>query len=200
MPDLTGNLSVDDLHDRASVPVWHWVCGRRLQQMTVGHARLIDAMGLWKPTTPDDLLLCAFVCSRTYRTALRQFDSTTLRWRIRWMRWMQGARWDWRKSLVGWFRFVRYHREEPYAVARPLDPTRPVISQPINSPWLAHLRAFLCAEGGYSPESFDDQLLGQVVLDYYAILESKDRIVLANLTRTAMAKRLEEAKNAKHRT
>ena len=197
MPDLTGNLSVDDLHDRAAVPVWHWVCGKRLHQMTVGHARLLDAMGLWKPASPSDLLLCAFVCSRSFRDALRHFDSRTLRWRIRWMRWALGPRWDWRRCLVGWFRFVRYHREEPYAVAKPADPTKPIISRPINSPWLAHLRAFLCSDGGYRPETFDDQLLGQVVLDYYAVMECRDKVVLATVTRSEMAKRKEEKENAK---
>jgi len=168
--------------------------------MTVGHARLLDAMGLWKPATPNDLLLAAFICSRPFRDALMQFDSATLRWRIRWMLVRLGRKWDWRNCLVGWFRFVRYHREEPYAVAKPLDPSRPIVTHPINSPWLAHLRAFLCASGGYAPETFDDQLLGQVVLDYYAILESNEKVVLATLTRTAIAKRTEEARNAKQRS
>ena len=190
--ELTGNLSVEDLHDRATVPVWHWICGLRMRQLTVGHARLLEAMGLWKPATPNDLLLAVFLCSRPFRDAVRSLDSITLPWRLRWMRMRLGRAWDWKPSLVLWFRFVRYHREEPYAVAKPIDPSRPVVTHPINSPWLAHLRAFLCSEGGYSPESFDDQLLGQVVLDYYAILESKEKVVLANLTRTQMAKRKEE--------
>ena len=190
--DLTGKLTVDDLHDRATVPVWHRICGRRMQQMTVGHARLLEAMGLWRPATPNNLLLAVFLCSRSFREAIRQLDSAGLRWRLRWMRWRLGFRWDWRLSLAVWFRFVRYHREEPYAIAKPLDPSRPVVTHPINSPWLAHLRAYLCSEAGYAPESFDDQLLGQVVLDYYAVLESKNQIVLATLTRTEMAKRAEE--------
>lgn len=192
MAELTSNLSVDDLHDRATVPVWHRVCGRRMQQLTVGHARILDAMGLWKPTSPESLLLAVVICSVPFRKAVRLLDSRTLPWSLRWLAWRLGPGWEWRASLLVWFRFVRYHREEPYAVAKPLDPTRPVSTHPINSPWLAHLRAFLCSEGGYSPESFDDQLLGQVVLDYYAVLESKDRIVLAKLTRTQMERRKEE--------
>lgn len=190
--DLTGKLTVDDLHDRATVPVWHRICGRRMQQMTVGHARLLEAMGLWRPATPNDLLLAVFLCSRPFRESLRQLDSRSLRWRLRWSRWWLGLRWDWRRSLEVWFRFVRYHREEPYAIAKPLDPSRPVVTHPINSPWLAHLRAYLCSEAGYAPELFDEQLLGQVVLDYYAVLESKNQIVLATLTRTEMANRQKE--------
>lgn len=193
MPDLTSSLTVEDLHDRATLPVWHTVCGYRLAQMTVGHARLLEAMGLWQPATPHDLLLAVFLCARAIRDTQRRLDSRTLPWRLRWMRWRLGRQWDWRKSLVVWCRFVRYHREEPYAVAKPLDPSRPVTTHPINSPWLAHLRAFLCAEGGYAPETFDEQLLGQVVLDYYAMLESDGKVVLSRLTRTQTAKRNEDA-------
>lgn len=171
--------------------MWHWICGMRMQQMTVGHARLLEAMGLWKPTAPSDLLLAAWICAHPVRKTSRLLDSPTLRWRLKWLRWRVGWKWDWRQSLALWFRFVRYHREEPYAVAKPLDPGRPITSHAINSPWLAHLRAFLCSKGGYSPETFDDQLLGQVVLDYYAILEDEDKIVLSNLTRTQMARRKE---------
>jgi len=62
---------------------------------------------------------------------------------------------------------------------------------------LAHLRAFLCSDGGYRPETFDDQLLGQVVLDYYAVMECRDKVVLATVTRSEMAKRKEEKENGK---
>lgn len=187
MPDLTATLTVTDLHERTVTPVWHRVCGRRLMQMTFGQARFIEALELWNPTEPADLLLACFVCSRPAAKVRSQFDSRHLRSRLNlWRRWL-GKRWDYEQSLAVWKRFVRYHLTEPYAVERPagFQPkgAKAPARSPINTPWLSHLRAFLCGRMGYAPESFDDQPVGLLILDYFATLEIEGSVVLAKVTR-----------------
>lgn len=187
MPDLTNILTVQDLHDRTAVPLWHTVCGRRLHQMTFGHARLLEAMNLWSPEEPLSVLLAVFVCSRSALKARRQFDSRRLKWRLGWWLRRLGRTWDWGVSRAMFARYIAYHMAEPYAVPKPPPSvggkTTAGGTRPVNTPWLTHLRATLCARCGYSPESFDDQPFGQLILDYYAIKEIDDEMVLARITR-----------------
>ncbi len=186
-------LSVADLHDRPAVPLWHTLCGKRLLQMRIGHAQMLEAMNLWGAFEPSEVLLAAFICSRTPEVAQEQFDSTTLRFRLALWSLRLGRRWDWNVSREIWKRYVRYHMSEPFSAEHP-DITKLRRGDnssrvPVNTPWLTHLRVVLCAKCGYRPETFHEQPIGQAILDYYTVLEMERTVVLATVTREEMLER-----------
>lgn len=182
--------TLQDLHDRDAIPVWHTVCRWRLRQMTFGHAELINALGLWYPSEPYDTLLGAFICSRSAKEARAAFDTRRLKWLLRWKAWRLGAAWDWRWSASVWREFIEYHTEEPFAVQRDLGGTRKAeTKRPINTPWLSHIRAYLLSKCGYRPCDMDDAPLGRGILDYFATLEIEGAVSVSSFTRREYAER-----------
>ena len=153
--------------------------------MQFGHARFLEALNLWDPLLPHDILLAAFVCSRSPRAVADHFDSRFLRWRLGlWMR-VLGSRWNWDRSREMWRRYVAFHLAEPFYIeaqtviaGKTINSTRPV-----NTPWLSHIRITLLADGGYAADTFDEQLMGQVMLDYLSLAELRGTITLSRVTR-----------------
>lgn len=182
--------TLQDLHDRDAVPVWHTVCRWRLQQLTFGHAELLNALGLWTPEEPYDTLLGAFICSRSAASARLWFDSRSLAWMLRWKAWRLGSGWDWRRSAAVWREYVAYHTEEPFAVQRDMGgPKRVDTTRPVNTPWLSHLRAYLISKCGYRASEIDAAPLGRALLDYFAVLEIEGAVTVSKFTRTEYAER-----------
>lgn len=186
MPEVPQSLTIQDLHDRTALPLWHTVCGRRLMQMQFGHARLLEAMDLWDPRDPASLLLAVFICSRRPEVARDQFQARGITMRLWVWRVLLGTDWmrsRWLRSLDMWRRYVTYHLAEP--MTAPVVPHGGKLerSRPINTPWLTHLKCTLCARGGYDPERIDRIPIGDLMLAYFALLETENVVVLGNVTK-----------------
>lgn len=162
-------MRFDDLQHRSVLPLAHVVCGAELLPMTVGHARVLDALGLWNAVLPQELILAAFICSRSHRdvTAAIQHKGTVLR--LKWWAWRLGRKWDYVASAGHWASYVTYHREEPLVSMNRSGGQ-------MGMPWLTHLRAMACKGLGYDPMTVDDAPLAQVVMDYYAFAESEGAV------------------------
>lgn len=174
----------EDLHSRTILPLAFTVCGTQLLPMTVGHARAIEALGLWSPTTATEVLLAAFVCSRGHRKIGLAIHSRWTRWRLRWWAWRLGRKWNYDASIVHWRAFVAYHREEPLVTFKGSGGG-------MGMPWLTHIRAAACKGLGYDPMTFDDAPLAQVVLDYYAFAETEGAVNVVPMS-TSQASKLRQ--------
>ena len=186
MPEVPQRLTIQDLHDRTALPLWHTVCGRRLLQLQFGHARLLEAMDLWDPRDPASLLVAVFICSRRWELARDQFQGRLITVRLFLWRVLLGTDWvrsRWTRSLAMWRKFVAYHLAEPMSAPAVPPGAKVERSRSINTPWLTHLKCTLCSRGGYDPAGFDSMPLGELMLAYYALLETENVVVLGNVTR-----------------
>jgi len=178
-------MTVKDLHERGTLPLRHTVCGVPLRPMTVGHARLLDALDLWSPDNPGEVLLAAFVCSMPHAEARRWMDRRGFGLLMRFWRWRLGNRWDWLASIRTWREYVIYHMEEPVVIRNARAGAES--QQCSGTPKLSHMRVVLCSRVGYSPETFDDQPMAQATLDYLTFLETDGLATVANFTRRQLA-------------
>lgn len=167
------HLSMDfaDIHTRAAVHQPFRVCGMPMLPMTVGHARILDALGLWSAVEPQDVFAGAWICSRPHGEFSSKWGTSGTRLAMRFWLWRLGRSWDWRMSALAWNQYVQHHREEIAATFK-------ASQRKMVMPWLAHLRATLCARLGYNPQTFDDAPLAQAMIDYYAYAELEDAATL----------------------
>lgn len=172
-------MKFEDLHSRTVLPLAFVVCGVPLLPMTVGHARVIDALGLWGPVVPEEVMLAAFVCSRDHRKVAAAIHSKGTARRLRWWAWRLGSQWNYDASIVHWRAYVAYHREEPLVTMKGGGGN-------LGMPWLTHLRAMACKGLGYDPMTVDDAPLAQVVMDYYAFAESEGAVNVVPLSTSEM--------------
>jgi len=147
------------------MPAEFTVCGIRLIPLTVGHARILDALSLWGARDPRELIVAAYLCSGKASKFERRFNAWWFRHAVRFWAWRLGKKWDYAASAQCWDAFVAYNRDEPATVNKRK-------SEPTRTPLLACMRVTLCGSMGYDPEKFDDQRLAQVLLDYSGVLEA----------------------------
>lgn len=157
-------MTLHDLHTRAVLPAQFTVCGIELIPLTVGHARILDALGLWGAEKPDELILAAVLCSELSSVFERRLSSWWFPIAVRFWKWRLGKKWNFEESNKAWQAFVNYHRDEPATINK-RNASQTVI------PLMACVRAALCGSMGYQPETFDDQRLAQVMLDFAAVQE-----------------------------
>lgn len=179
-------MTVKDLHERGTLPLRHTVCGVPLCPMTVGHARLLDALDLWSPENAGEVLLAAFVCSMPHADARRWMDRRAFGLLMRFWMWRLGSSWDWLASIRTWREYVTYHMEEPVVIRKPSTSTSQS-EQCSGTPKLSHMRVVLCSRVGYRPETFDEQPMAQATLDYLTFLETEGLATVANFTRRQLA-------------
>lgn len=164
-------MTIEDLHLRAVVPVPFRVCGVSLLPMTVGHARILEGLGIMHAIAPVDLMTAAWVCSRPPG----KFAGSIGKWWVRawfgfWRRRL-GRKWNWANSAAIWADYVEHHLDEPMATTKGQGGE-------LRSPWLAHLRSVCCGECGYDPATFDNTTLAQATIDYHAFAEREGRSTL----------------------
>lgn len=157
-------MTLHDLHTRAILPAQFTVCGIELMPLTVGHARILDALGLWGAEKPDELILAAVLCSGTSSTFERRLASWWFPTALRIWKWRLGKRWDYEASKAAWQAFVNYHRDEPATINKRK-------ATPTLVPLMACVRSALCGAMGYRPETFDEQRLAQVMIDFATVQE-----------------------------
>jgi len=173
-------MNVRDLHERSAIPLRHTVCGVALLPLTVGHARLLDALALWSPSDPRETVLAAFVCSHTPERVRWWLDCRAFPWLLRFWVWRLGRGWDYARSIAAWSEFVTYHTEEPFLVPR--HESRSSSQTASGTPRLAHMRVVLCSRCGYTPETFDAAPYAQASLDYLTFLEIEGQATVADFT------------------
>ncbi len=168
-------MTLSDLHLRAVVPVPFRVCGVDLLPMTVGHARIIEGLGLGNARVPFDLMLAAWICSRPPTKFAPSVNAWWMKPAFRLWRWKLGREWNWANSAKVWREYVDHHRDEPFASLKGKGAE-------LKTPWLAHLRSVCCGACGYSPETFDNVTMAQAVIDYHAYAEREGLCTLGAFT------------------
>lgn len=159
-------MTFHDLHTRAILPMAFRVCGLDLMPLTIGQARILDALGLWGAVSPSELVLAAYVCSRPSVVTARAIHSRWTQLHLWWLRCRLGRKWDFARSAKVWLEFVSYSREEAFATFKTGSGTN-------EMPITARLRAVLCGRMGYRPETFDNVPYCQAILDHQALGEAE---------------------------
>jgi hypothetical protein len=132
--------------------------------LTIGHARLLEALRLWNATEPSELCVASYICHREYQWFSRILGSRSLPLRLWYWRWTLGKDWDWERSKKAWANYITYHSDAPAVISTGKQ-------EGLRMPLLAVMRIYLCEHVGYSPETFDDVLYSQAIVDYYGSLE-----------------------------
>ncbi len=180
-------ITVAELHARASMPLSFRVCGVVLRPLTVGHARLLTALGLWGAVSRADLVIVAAVCSGSSGDFVRAMGSRMFRFRLWWHAWRLGARWDWEKAAQCWADYVSFHTDQPAVVFKGG-------SELSHTPLSAAIRVRLCSGMGYRPETFDDVPYQQALLDYWSLAEAEGLVTMLNLSAGTIGQRTKQSK------
>ena len=178
-------MTFADLYARALWRQPHHVCGEAMLPLTVGHARILESMGYWNPSSWLELMTCAWICGRPPgafrepRGRLERFCWTIRLWRL--------GHTSFPEQVLAWRRYVSHHIDAP------------VISWPggggrmSGTPTFAALRIALIRMG-YSPERVDDVPVDQALLDQYGMLEADGRLTVSPRSKADLEEQFQEAR------
>jgi hypothetical protein len=157
---------------------------RRLLPFTVGHARLLPALGLDQVGSLPELLAALWICSQPAPVAWRRLKHRWWRWRT--YLWgvfvgaaaalhRGGAVVIFEKARAQWDEYQEFYWRIPQTL-----PTRQPsgTSMPMGGPLLAHVEHLLSAECGLTPSQVQALPLNEALWRYAIALEAAGSVTL----------------------
>lgn len=169
-------IRFEDTYTLCRLPPQHVVCGLELEPLTLGHAGILESLGLWDATAPSDLILAAYICSVSSKRFSVELRGKWLRRKLRLWTWRLGHKFDYAKSAKCWRDYVVTHTDLPFMQPRGK-------ARSTSMPRLEIIRTFLLAKMGYSPDTIDDARYSRAVHDYNGYLEAEDCAHMVAATR-----------------
>ena len=169
-----------DIYRETFFPVPVVILDRRMLPLTLGHAVMLDRMGIQKIAEPEDLLMAVLICSMPVdqfesKAESRLFGLWVFWWSYRaWRRWLRDPE-SFQRSLK---LFGEYLDEQTTCPDYDVISTADEIQG--GTPRVQHLRIILLSKLNYSPESVMRTSFRQAHWDYYAYLESEMVIRVIN--------------------
>jgi hypothetical protein len=161
---------------------------RRLLPFTVGHAKLLPALGIDRVETLPELLAALSVCSVPAAVAWRRLRQRWWRWRIQlWAFFIAlafkassgklacGQHVLFLAARAQWAQYVAHYWAIPHT-APTREPTG--ASMPPGGPFLAHVEHILTAECGLTPDQVQDLPLNEAFWRYTIALEAAGSLTL----------------------
>jgi len=156
------------------------ILGRRMLPLTLGHAVMLDRMGIGKIAEPEDLLMAVLICSMPVETFERKAESRLFGLWISW--WSDRAWRRWLRDPESFARSLKLFGE--YLDEQTSCPDYEVVGRTEEiqggTPRVQQLRALLISKLNYSPETVMRTSFTQAHWDYYAYLESEMAIRVIN--------------------